>query len=598
MRRTPDAQHRCTAARALFAGAAILAGVAAPAFSPATAQEAHEDTAMAIPRLVPPRGSAVPLPRPLPASVARLIAQAFRDPAAPLIELADSPLLGHIQADRLLAPAARPPAEDLRHWLARYADLPDAPLVYAALAARLPRGGIRPEPPTAPTLTPAFTPTFTPAFKPAPAGDDVEVDDRILPRNPALDRTVRDAARAGQFDRALRIVARTPGLSPAYGAMLRAEIARAMFSQGNDLQALATAEAAHHQAHGAVGLAPWVGGLAAWRLGRYELAHTWFEAAWRASLITPGQRAGAAYWAARATLVTRGDHGPWMRRAAQDPRTFYGLLARRALGEPLRPTPAFDRNTLAEADIDAVAATARGWRAFALLQVGQPHRAAAELRMLFTETRDQPGFARSILLVARAAPLSDLAGQLDALLQPFAARLPAATLRPTGGFRLDPALVHALARLESNFDAEAISPSGARGLLQLMPVTAKFVMGAAPELHDPATNLDVGQRYLLHLTTLEAVGSDLIRLLASYNAGPGNFARWLDLMHPENDPLLFIEALPGDQARAYVPRALAYTWLYAAQLGLPSPSLDDLASGLWPRVQIRPTRRDSTPRLH
>ena len=515
-----------------------------------------------------------------------MIAQAFKDPAFPLTDLIDSPLLGHIQADRLLAANVRPPVEELRQWLARHADLPDAPLVYAALAGRVPRGTDRPVSPPAP------------AFVAAPSGDDVEVDERMLPRSPALDRTVRDAARAGQFERALRLVARSPGLSPAYGAMLRAEIARAMFSQGDDLQALAVAEAANHQAHGAVGLAPWVAGLAAWRLGRYELAHTWFEAAWRALLITPGQRAGAAYWAARATLVTRGDHGPWMRRAAQDPRTFYGLLARRALGEPTRSTPAFDRNTLAEADIDAVAGTARGWRAFALLQVGQPLRAAAELRMLFTETRDQPGFARSILLVARAAPLPDLAGQLDALLQPFAVRLPPATLRPTGGFRLDPALVYALARLESNFDAEAVSPSGARGLLQLMPVTAKFVMGAAPQLEDPGTNLNVGQRYLLHLTTLEAVGSDLIRLLASYNAGPGNLARWLGLMHPENDPLLFIEALPGDQARAYVPRALAYTWLYAAQFGLPSPSLDELSAGLWPRVQVRPVRREATVRLH
>ena len=131
-----------------------------------------------------------------------------------------------------------------------------------------------------------------------------------------------------------------------------------------------------------------------------------------------------------------------------------------------------------------------------------------------------------------------------------------------------------------------------------MPVTAKFVMGAAPQLHDPATNLDVGQRYLLHLTQLEAIGSDLIRLLASYNAGPGNFAHWLEVMHPETDPLLFIEALPGDQARAYVPRALAYTWLYAAQLGLPSPSLDDLAAGLWPRVQVRPARHEAAARLH
>ena len=327
------------------------------------------------------------------------------------------------------------------------------------------------------------------------------------------------------------------------------------------------------------------------------------EAASRAPLIAPGQRAGAAYWAARATLVTRGDHGPWMYRAAKDARTFYGLLARRALGQPIRAETAFEQDTLAEADIDAVLAADRGLRAFALLQVDQPARAAAELRQLFTETRDQPGFGRSILLVARAAGLADLASQLGAVMQPASVHLPSARLRPTGGFRLDPALVYALTRLESNFDATAVSPAGARGLMQVMPVTAKFVMagtGMAPQLHDPAANLDVGQRYLVHLTGLETVGSDLIRLLASYNAGPGNFAHWLDSMQPENDPLLFIESLPGEETRAYVPRALAYSWLYAAQLGLPSSSLDELSAGLWPQVPFsaHAPRRDEIARLH
>ena len=77
-------------------------------------------------------------------------------------------------------------------------------------------------------------------------------------------------------------------------------------------------------------------------------------------------------------------------------------------------------------------------------------------------------------------------------------------------------------------------------------------------------------------------------MLASYNAGPGNLGRWLATMGSEEDPLLFMEALPGEETRAYVPRALAYTWLYAAQMGLPSPSLDALAAGVPPGVQVRP----------
>ena len=54
-------------------------------------------------------------------------------------------------------------------------------------------------------------------------------------------------------------------------------------------------------------------------------------------------------------------------------------------------------------------------------------------------------------------------------------------------------------------------------------------------------------------------------------------------MRHNGDPLLFIESVPNDETRNYIPRALAYTWLYAAELKLPSPSLDELAAGSWPR---------------
>ena len=565
-----------------------MAGAAAPTFSPAQAQETIEDTALALPRLAAPGGAAVALPRPLPAAIARLVRQAFKDPAAPLDGLDANPVLGHILADRFLAAAARPTPDDLRAWLATYPGLPDAPAVHALLLTRQPR------------TAPAPPPPILSAFTAAPIGDDIETTDRLLPRNPALDRTIRDAARAGQFERALHLVARTKGITPEYAALLRAEIARAMFSQGRDLDALDLAEAAHQQAR-TVGLAPWVGGLAAWRLGRLELARTLFDAAWRAPLAAPGQRAGAAYWSARVSLVTRGHRGPWMDRAATDARTFYGLLARRVLGQPIRPETPFQHDTLATADIEAIETTPRGQRAFILLQVGEPARAAAELRQLFTDTRDQPGFGRSILLVARTAQLDDLAGQLGAVMQPASVRLPLNRLRPAGGFKLDPALVYAITRMESNFDTDAISPAGARGLMQLMPTTAEFVMagtGRAPSLHDPAANLEVGQRYLLALARLDLVGDNLIRLLTTYNAGPGNVAKWLDVMLPEEDPLLFMEALPGEETRAYVPRVLAYSWLYAAQLGLPSASLDEMAAGLWPRVQVRTTQHQPAARLH
>ena len=96
----------------------------------------------------------------------------------------------------------------------------------------------------------------------------------------------------------------------------------------------------------------------------------------------------------------------------------------------------------------------------------------------------------------------------------------------------------------------------------------------------------------------DLVGGDLIRLLASYNSGPTSFGRWAATIRHDGDPLLFIESVPNDETRAYIPRALAYTWLYAAELGLPSPSLDELAAGSWPRFRPVAPKRALVAHLH
>ena len=126
--------------------------------------------------------------------------------------------------------------------------------------------------------------------------------------------------------------------------------------------------------------------------------------------------------------------------------------------------------------------------------------------------------------------------------------------------------------------------------MQLMPRTVAFIDGPkrrSRTLHDPAVSLDLGQRYLVMLAQYDLIGGDLIRLLASYNSGPGSLGKWIGGIQHNGDPLLFIEAIPNDETRGYIPRALAYTWLYAAELKLPSPSLDDLAVGTWPRFLER-----------
>jgi len=127
--------------------------------------------------------------------------------------------------------------------------------------------------------------------------------------------------------------------------------------------------------------------------------------------------------------------------------------------------------------------------------------------------------------------------------------------------------------------------------MQLMPATAAYVAGDSSlrgragraRLNDPSFSLELGQRYLHYLTTHGAVGEDLIRLLASYNNGPGNVARWLPAVAHRSDPFLFIEAIPVAETRVFVQRVLGFSWIYASRLGLPAPSLDHLAAGRFPR---------------
>lgn len=508
--------------------------------------------------------------------------------AGRLIANLENPILmGTILAQRYLGRFHRSTVGELSDWLTLYADLPDASSIHALLLKRLPSGAAAPPGPRS-GLPPAPPPDRE------TGADDLDTDLWPFARNASLDRAVIDRARAGETKAALRLIAGIRRPDRAYACLLQAEVARELFFRNEDAEALRVALMALRDVPRAsqVALAGHIGGLAAWRMGWKTQARGLFEQVAHAGLASRRDRAAAAFWAARANRAV-GDwkaEEAWLQRAAEAPRTLHGLLANHALG---RETGIASTNTLlTPADLDAVAATAGGWRAFALLQVGQHQRAEAELRGLWPRFQEDRIFVRSLLLVASATGSRDFAARIAGSLRDGAgpargnALFAVPTLRPTGGFTVDPALVYALTRLESNFDPQAVSPAGARGLMQIMPVTAQYVSGDADlgdlRLHEPELNLRLGQKYLHYLAGLNAIGNDLLRVLASYNTGPSNFLRRAGDLRDMGDPLIFIEAIPVPETREFVARALTYTWLYAARLHLPAPSLEALADGVFP----------------
>ncbi len=617
MRGIDATRSRFPAARAFLAGVALLAGATATkAYAETKAghpQAGTDEIAMAIPRVSPYGASGVALPQPLPPSEAARIRRVFAWQAKGDIpaavrdsEAIDSTtplgaaMLGEVLADRYLSRFTRPQAPALKAWLERWSELPEARAIHALLLIRLPHGEQPPPPP--PMVALPHKPTAEDSAAGIPVPEESEPAGRDLARNAATDRIVLAAAREKPETAAGRVIAHTRGLPPTYAAQLRGEAARILFTLNQDKEAHRLGAAGVHACKGAAAdcqeaaLPAYISGLAAWRMGKPAAARPMFAAAWRAEYTTSALRAGAAFWAARSHLALGDIAGyvRWMHRAGQEKTTFYGMIARRTEGLSVGLSRG-SRETLGEADLEAVEATTLGKLAFALLQVGQRDRAEAALRMLWPQAQAHPALGRAIMLVAERAGMPNLAAQLADLVQTAdgmprdAVRFAVPRLRPAGGFSVDPALIYALARTESNFDPTLVSPAGARGLMQIMPATARFIArdqetGAARiQLHDPAVNLDLGQRYVAYLAAHDVVDGSLIRLLASYNSGPGNFGRWGPAVRDLGDPLLFIEAVPIDETRAFIPRVLAYTWIYAARLRLPTPGLDELAAGAWPR---------------
>src|SRR5215468_4273607 len=334
----------------------------------------------------------------------------------------------------------------------------------------------------------------------------------------------------------------------------------------------------------------WRTGLARWRKHDLAGAADAFEGLAKSDLGSPWDRATAAYWAARAHLKNRepGKVSEWLRVAAQYPRTFYGQLARRALG--LDPSFDWSAKPLTASGLRAVAANGTGQRVLALLQVGEMGLAEDEMRGLLRGA--SPDLASGLLGIAQSYQLSSIslglgvAAEQRTNIRADADLYPLIHWKPKGGFVIDRALVFALARQESGFDAKARSGAGAAGLMQIMPATARALGGRVKDLHDPATNLALGQEYLRRLLADPSINGDLILMSVAYNAGPGILMKWRS-SYSSSDPLLFLESLPNRETRNFVERVMANYWIYQDRLGQDTPSLDKVAAGGWPVYQAQ-----------
>jgi soluble lytic murein transglycosylase-like protein len=279
---------------------------------------------------------------------------------------------------------------------------------------------------------------------------------------------------------------------------------------------------------------------------------------------------------------------PLLTFAARAKPTFYGLLAERLLGED--PQTGFADPVLLPGDFDRIVQRLPAHRAVALWQIdqkGYDNFVNAELNRAFGESADLKldaafaALARQLdvpNLELRASETSASRGLL------LTGLFPIPQYKPLGGYTIDPSLVLAFVRIETRFQALAVSPVGAKGLMQLMPSTAAHIggKGAYARLFDPGYNMSLGQRYIAQL--LDRYNGNLVELGAAYNAGPLKVSQWLAARDgKEDDALMFIESMRAPETRAYVKRLLTYYWMYHRRNGdLATPSLDEVAHGTWP----------------
>ena len=131
-------------------------------------------------------------------------------------------------------------------------------------------------------------------------------------------------------------------------------------------------------------------------------------------------------------------------------------------------------------------------------------------------------------------------------------------------------MIHAITRQESQFDRQIISRAGARGLMQLMPATAKqtaAIVGVGYDiayLYTPEYNVRLGATYFGQM--MDRFGGSYVLAVAAYNAGPGNVNKWLtsigDPRVPGTDVIGWIEKIPLSETRNYVQRVLENAVVY------------------------------------
>jgi soluble lytic murein transglycosylase len=359
----------------------------------------------------------------------------------------------------------------------------------------------------------------------------------------------------------------------------RAVLARRALENGDSKNAYALARD-HRQASGsALADGEWLSGWIALRfLNDPKAALTHFKLMLD-TVVTPISVARAAYWAGRAEEAM-GDKASAERdytKASTYIGTYYGELALAKVNPSARltlpPQPkiaGLDARSFSNRELVQVTEL--------LAAIGLSERGDPFVRRIGELARTPED---ALLAMKLAKDNNSLAAEVQVSKKLMQGGMPVLAdgypvIAPLGPKAPETALIHAIIRQESLFDAGAVSPSGALGLMQLMPGTAKGVAGklkmkkfnTASLTADPRTNVALGSNYLADL--VDKFNGSYVMAIAGYNAGPGRVNGWLgqngDPRPKLDDTIDWVEKISVSETRNYVQRVMENLQIYRARL--------------------------------
>mgnify|MGYP001242073891 FL=1 len=508
-----------------------------------------------------------------------------------ILKIKNKNLLGHIYAQKFLHPNCyKSKYLELYYWLKKYNDHPQAKRIYKLAIRRMPSGYKSPTKPSKPMgiVAEKITTVKKSKYKSSKKLSNAQRKEKIK-----LINGIKSRVNRGWPTGALQLLNQRDVnllLDQVEIDQQKELIAKGYFLANKNKLAIKYASEALVNSAQYVPYAAWTAGLCSWRLEKYEDAANYFSLFSISLKDDAWHQTSGSFWTARsyAKLGRYDDINFWLKRASNNPNSFYGMLALEILG--VEDKIDWNKRSVLNKNNSKLLNLPAGKRLQSLIQVGFADELEKEIVHLNSILNRE--IAKESISIAENFDLAYTQLKIVNRLEQFGMDVPTHLYYPTSvwkprdGFKLEKELLHAFMHQESMFNTKAKSKDGAMGLMQVLPSTAKFITKSKDVkrnnsniLKNPEINLEVGQEYITYLLDLEVVSRNLIFLAAAYNGGPGNLQKWKKETNYLDDSLFFMESIPSRETRWFIEKILTKYWIYQNKNKKEMRSLKMLANG-------------------